>query len=152
MFVIQIPTVITSRYGCHLRRFWSGFQLFKFWIKFRKVWHDSKPKHLTTRNNKTTWYGANLVQCGSEILTPKFWMVKKRLVWKWYRFLIASEIQSPTIWKPDKWPPFCQKPLEIWTKGQDFERPSFHMICTLAQPFENQTIWNPIFKKSGFWI
>ena len=28
--------------------------------------------------------------------------------------------RSPTICNPDKWPPFCLKPFEIWTKMSGF--------------------------------
>ena len=54
------------------------------------------------------------------------------------------ETRSPTIWMPDKWPTFCQKTSRFWIvqflNGWDHS----------YQSFENQTIWNLIFKKSLF--
>ena len=63
---------------------------------------------------------------------------------------------SPTIWNLDKWMPFYQKPYEIQTKMSGFQMFSFRMVVAIAitiakaRPFDNQTIWNPALKKSGF--
>ena len=80
-------------------------------------------------------------------------MVEKRLGWKWSEFWMGSEIQKPnhliswqmaailskTIWNLDK-------------KCPDFEWSVFQMVGTtsIAQPFENRTIWNPTFKSPDF--
>ena len=81
-------------------------------------------------------------------------MVEKRLGYKWSGFWMGSKSGSPTIWNPDKWLPFWQKPLEIRTKISRFWMVRFPNCWTIAiakaPPFENRTIWNPTFKKSGF--
>ena len=65
---------------------------------------------------------------------------------------------SLNIWNLNKWQPFCQKPFEILTKISECQMVGFWMVGTIAvakakaQPFENQTFWNPILKKSGFQI
>ena len=63
---------------------------------------------------------------------------------------------SLTIWKPDKWLLFCKNHLNSGQKHPDFEWSGLWMVWTLAlaidkaRPFENRTIWNSTFKKSGF--
>ena len=53
------------------------------------------------------------LQKGSEIRNSL-----KRLGCKWSGLWTGSE--SPTIWNPDKWPPFCEKHFEILTKTSGF--------------------------------
>ena len=49
---------------------------------------------------------------------------------------------SPTMWNPDKYLPFCQKPLKSGQKGLDFEWTGFQMVGTISMaiakslPFE----------------
>ena len=61
---------------------------------------------------------------------------------------------SPAIWNLDKWPPFFKKYVKSGQKHQDFEWFGFQMVGTIAiaWAFENNTIWNPIFKSSRFQI
>ena len=69
------------------------------------------------------------------------------LVCRWSRFWMASESGSLAIWNQDKSPPFCQKThlkSGFWMSG------TIAKDKAIARPFENQTIWYPIFKKSGF--
>ena len=60
---------------------------------------------------------------------------------------------SNGIWNPEA------QPFEIRTNGRHFvknhlksgqKRPDFEWLIAKARPFENRTIWNPTFKKSGF--
>ena len=97
------------------------------------------------------------IQWGSEIRTsPDFEWSKRGWVANGPDFEWDFKYRSPTIWNPDKWPPFPQKPFEIWKKVLDFKWSGFQMVGTIARakaqawPFENRTIWNPTFKKSGF--
>ena len=46
---------------------------------------------------------------------------------------------------------FYQELFESHTKSPDFEWSGFQVAGTIARPFDNWTIWNPIFKKSKFW-
>ena len=80
-----------------------------------------------------------------------FCMVKKRLGCKWSGLWIGSEIWNSNHLKSGKWRPFCQKPFEIQTLT-DFKWSGFQMVGAIgkAWPFENCTIWNQTFKKSGF--
>ena len=54
--------------------------------------------------------------------------------------------RSTTISNPGKWLPFCQKPLESWTKTSKFRLVWFsngwdHSLAKdIAQPFKNWTI------------
>ena len=66
---------------------------------------------------------------------------------------IMNEIWNPNHLRSgqnlDKLLPFCQNPFEIQTN-----MPRFQIVGTIAEdiapPYENQTTWNLIFKKSGF--
>ena len=51
-----------------------------------------------------------------------------------------------TIWNLNQWPQISQKPFKIWTKMSWFQIIGF----SNGHSFEIQTIWNPIFKNSGF--
>ena len=84
--------------------------------------------------------------------------LKSGLVWIWNgqkEVGLQMVWISNGIWSPEakpfeirtKWPPFCQKPFEIQTNIS-----GFWMTIAKDQPFENWTIWNPTFNKSGFWM
>ena len=63
------------------------------------------------------------------------------------------KFESPTIWNPDKWQPFCQKPFEIWTKSPDFEWSGFWMVGTIAKarPFEIRPSKIPSVKQNNLY-
>ena len=86
-----------------------------------------------------------------------FWMVKKRLGFKWYLFGMGSVIRNPnhlksiipTIWNPDKWQPFCQKPFEIRTKMSGFQMVWFSNGWDNSYSHSlSPTIWKPDHLKS----
>ena len=97
-----------------------------------------------------------------------FQMVKNRLVCKYCRFWMDTEIQKPSHSKSRQLVAilsknhfiknhFIKNHLKSWQKWPDFEWSWFQMvgIIAIARPFENQTIWNPtiwnpLFKKSKF--
>ena len=68
-----------------------------------------------------------------------------------FKWDLKSESWKPTIWN---WLPFCQSPLEIWTKMSVFEGFGFWMVTTKARTFawsfKIRTIWKAIFKKFVF--
>ena len=77
------------------------------------------------------------------------------IIWS---FPESSKSRSPTIWNPDKWPSFFQKPFEIRTKMSGFWVVRFlsgwdyNYSHAKARPLKNWTIWNPTFKISRFQI
>ena len=69
----------------------------------------------------TSEYGLNAMQWRSEIRTSlDFEWSKRCWVANGPKFEWDLKSGSPTICNPDKWPPFCQKPFEIWTKTSRF--------------------------------
>ena len=60
----------------------------------------------------------------------------KRLICKWPRFRMGSgdlKSESPAMWKPDKWLPFCQKKhLKSRQKRSDFEWFGFQLVGAIA--------------------
>ena len=90
------------------------------------------------------------IQWGSEIrLSLDFKWSKRGRVANGLDFEWDLKSRSPTIWNPDKLPPFFQKPFEIRTKMS-----GYIIFGTIAKalPFENWNFWNLTFKKSGFQI
>ena len=97
------------------------------------------------------------IQWGSEIRTCPDLEWSKR---GWFaEGLDFNEIWNPQAQpfeKPPKWLPTCIYHLKSRLLSPDFEWSGFQMVETTAiakaRPFENQTICNPAFKKSGFRI
>ena len=84
------------------------------------------------------------VQWGSEIRTSlDFEWSKRGWVANGPGFEWDLKSGSPTIWNRDKWPPFCQKSIEIWTKTAGFQWSCYSP--TLWKPdhlkFDLQKVW-----------
>ena len=69
----------------------------------------------------------------------RFWMVQRRLVWKWSDFQRDLKSGSQTTWNSERWLPFCQLPFKIWRKTARFWMVGVQMVGTiaLARPFNN---------------
>ena len=76
----------------------------------------------------------------------------KRSVCKWSRFWMGTEIWKPDHLKSRQMLPFCQNPLEIWTKMSIFLMVWFSNSRdhSFAWIFENQTFGNLISNVFGF--
>ena len=61
------------------------------------------------------------------------------------------KFRSPTVWNPDKWPTFCQKPLEIRTKMSGYRMVGTIAIATAKDgPFKFRPSKSTDFKWSKF--
>ena len=112
----------------------SGFGMVGFriptvkWLLFLSTWSkeftfgsDSYHFCWVLKQERRTNHYKNLIQWGSEIRTSlDFKWLKRGWVANGLNFKLDLKSWSPTIWNSDKWPPFCQKPLEIWTKMSRF--------------------------------
>ena len=66
---------------------------------------------------------ANLMyRGGSEVQTSLNFLERSKKDWVSNSLDFEWDLKSgsPTIWNPEKQPPFCQKPFDIWTKTAGF--------------------------------
>ena len=144
---------------------WSGIQmLFEYWTKppfeYRTsiqmvVWISNYHLNTNQLTNGQVHYSDVCYSEGYEIQasldfewSKRGWFVNSPdFHWIWNPEAQSFEIQTNSR-------NFVYNHLKSGQKCLDLEWASFLMVGTIAiakaQPFENRTIWNLIFKKSGF--